>query len=54
MEQKNTYKMSFQELARVSKEALSRQPPVTLEEAKKSLEELRRKVKGNNTKQRES
>jgi hypothetical protein len=53
MEQKNTYKRTFQELAQLNKEILSRQQPVTLEQAKKSLEELRCKIKSNSKKQRQ-
>ena len=40
----NNYKISFQEMARLGQENLDKQPPVTLEEAKKALEELRKQI----------
>mgnify|MGYP001578380587 CR=1 FL=1 len=35
--------MTFQELTKLSMEELSKQPPVTLEQARKQVEELKQK-----------
>ncbi|SEO11088.1 hypothetical protein SAMN05216436_1346 [bacterium A37T11] len=48
------YKVSFQELATLQTELLSRQSPITLEKAKSQVQMLKRESSSKSKKQRQS